>query len=47
MVHVSEMANEHVRHPGDKVKEGQTVHVWVKRIDDQGRLNLTMKDPKN
>ena len=47
LVHVSEMANERVNHPSDKVKEGQTVHVWVKRIDDQGRLNLTMKPPRD
>lgn len=47
LVHVSEMSTEHVRHPSDKVKVGQPVHVWVKNIDDQGRLNLTMKEPKN
>jgi len=43
LVHVSEMSNEHVRHPDDIMKLGQKVHVWVKNIDDQGRLNLTMK----
>ncbi|MBP9821999.1 MAG: polyribonucleotide nucleotidyltransferase [Candidatus Pacebacteria bacterium] len=43
LVHVSEMANERVNHPSDKVKLGQKVHVWVKSVDDQGRLNLTMK----
>ena len=47
LVHVSEMANERVNHPSDKVKEGQMVHVWVKKIDDQGRLNLTMKPPRD
>ena len=47
LVHVSEMSDEHVRHPSDKVKLGQKVHVWVKAIDDQGRLNLTMKERKN
>lgn len=47
LVHVSEMSNEHVRHPSDKVKQGQQVHVWVKNIDDQGRLNLTMKPKYN
>ena len=47
LVHVSEMANERVNHPSDKVKEGQKVHVWVKKIDDQGRLNLTMKSPRD
>lgn len=47
LVHVSEMANEHVRHPSDKVKPGQKVHVWVKNVDAQGRLNLTMKPRYN
>lgn len=47
LVHVSEMANERVNHPSDKVKDGQKVHVWVKKIDDQGRLNLTMKPPRD
>ena len=46
LVHVSEMANERVNYFSDKVKDGQKVHVWVKKIDDQGRLNLTMKPPR-
>lgn len=44
LVHVSEMSDEHVRHPSDILKPGQKVHVWVKNIDDAGRLNLTMKN---
>ena len=47
LVHVSEMKDEHVRHPSDVVKTGQKVRVWVKNIDDAGRLNLTMKPRKN
>lgn len=43
LVHVSEMSSDRVRHPSDLVKVGQTVHVWVKNIDDYGRINLTMK----
>ena len=43
LVHVSEMSNEHVRHPSDLVKIGQVVHIKVKNIDDYGRINLTMK----
>lgn len=43
LVHVSEMANEHVRHPSDLVKIGQVVHIKVKNIDDYGRINLTMR----
>ncbi len=47
MVHVSEMSNERVRHPSDILKEGQRVHVWLKNVDDMGRINLTMKAPHN
>ena len=43
LVHVSEIAKEHVRHPSDVLKVGQVVHVKVKNIDDYGRINLTMK----
>ena len=46
MVHVSEMSNERVRHPSDILKEGQKVHVWLKNVDDMGRINLTMKEPR-
>jgi polyribonucleotide nucleotidyltransferase len=46
MVHVSEMGRERVRHPSDVLKEGQKVHVWLKNIDDMGRINLTMRAPR-
>jgi len=42
LVHVSEMATEYVKDPGDIVKIGQVVKVRVKEIDDQGRTNLSM-----
>jgi polyribonucleotide nucleotidyltransferase len=48
MVHVSELAPYHVSRPSDVVEIGQTVQVKIKEIDDQGRINLTMKNlPEN
>lgn len=43
MVHVSEMSTEYVSKPEDVVQIGQAVKVRVKEIDDQGRVNLSMK----
>ncbi len=48
MVHVSELAPYRIGKPSDFVSEGDIVHVRVKEIDDQGRVNLTMKGlPQN
>jgi len=44
LVHVSQMAEERVNHPSDVVKEGDKVTVKLVAIDDQGRLNLSMKE---
>ena len=44
LVHISKIANERVRNVSDYVKEGDKVPVKVIDIDDQGRINLTMKD---
>jgi len=46
LVHVSEMADKRVEHPGDMVKEGDTVTVKLVAIDDRGRLVLSMKQAK-
>lgn len=43
MVHVSEMANERVEHPGDLVKMGDKGPVKVIAVDDTGRVKLSMK----
>jgi polyribonucleotide nucleotidyltransferase len=43
MVHVSEMAPYRIGKPSDFLKEGDMVTVFVKEIDDKGRVNLTMK----
>ena len=43
MVHVSHMAEGFVKKPEDVVELGQVVKVKVIEIDDQGRINLTMR----
>jgi len=48
MVHVSELAPYHINKPSDFLNIGDTVMVKIKEIDDQGRINLTMKGlPEN
>ncbi len=46
MVHISEMSNERVNKVTDILKMGQKVHVWVKGVDDMGKISLTMKGPR-
>jgi len=43
MVHVSELAPYRIGKPGDFINIGDEVTVKIKEIDDQGRVNLTMK----
>jgi len=43
MVHVSELAPYRVGKPSDFINIGDEVTVKIKEIDDQGRVNLTMK----
>lgn len=43
MVHVSELAPYRIEKPGDFLNIGDEVTVKIKEIDDQGRINLTMK----
>ncbi len=43
MVHVSQMSNDFVKSPSDVVKIGEKVKVRVIEIDEQGRINLSMK----
>ncbi|MEK7502465.1 MAG: polyribonucleotide nucleotidyltransferase [Patescibacteria group bacterium] len=43
MVHVSQMGQGFVKNPNDVVSIGQKVKVRVVEIDDQGRINLSMK----
>ncbi len=42
LVHVSRMSKEYVQDAASIVKVGDTVHVYVKGIDDMGRTDLSM-----
>lgn len=42
LVHVSRMSKEYVQDASAIVKEGDTVHVYVKGVDDMGRTDLSM-----
>ncbi len=43
LVHISEIAHERTNAVSDVLKVGDTVKVKVKEIDDQKRINLSMK----
>jgi len=48
MVHVSELAPYRIEKPSDFLNIGDEVTVKIKEVDDQGRINLTMKSlPEN
>lgn len=47
LIHISELANYRVAKVEDVVKIGDIVPVKVKNIDDQGRINLSLKDALN
>lgn len=42
LVHVSRMSKDYVQDANSLVKEGDTVHVYVKGVDDMGRVDLSM-----
>ena len=43
LVHISKLAKRFVKHPSDVVRVGDTVTVWVEKVDrDRGRISLTM-----
>lgn len=46
LVHVSRMATGFVKDPNDLVKLGDTLHVRVREIDEQGRVSLTALTPE-
>jgi polyribonucleotide nucleotidyltransferase len=41
LIHISQLSEEHIAHPGDVVKEGDVIPVVVTEIDELGRLNLS------
>ena len=43
LVHISKLAKRFVKHPSDVVTVGDTVKVWVERVDrERGKISLTM-----
>ena len=43
LVHISKMSRHFVKHPSDVVAVGDTVKVWVEKVDrDRGKISLTM-----
>ncbi|WP_418740118.1 Tex family protein [Enorma sp.] len=43
LVHISKLSTRFVKHPSDVVAVGDTVQVWVERVDrDRGKISLTM-----
>jgi small subunit ribosomal protein S1 len=46
VVHISQLQQEHTNRVEDVVQVGQTVEVWVKRVDPKkNRIDLTMVEP--
>lgn len=46
LLHISDLAEKGVTRTSDVLAEGQTVDVWVKKVDlTSGRLSLTMMEP--
>ena len=42
LVHISKLANHFVKHPSDVVRVGDTVNVWVEKVDrDRKKISLT------
>lgn len=47
LVHISQIGDRFIRHPGEVVKTGDTVRVWVLEVNEaKKRIALTMKPPK-
>lgn len=48
LVHISQITDKFIKHPGDVLKVGDIVTVWVLSVDVQRkRISLTMKKPKD
>lgn len=43
LVHISEISSRYVKDINDCIKKGDTVKVKVTKIDEQGRISLSMK----
>ena len=48
LIHITEMGQENVAHPGDIIAEGDSVKVTILRIEsDRRRLGLSLKGPES
>ena len=43
LVHISEISSKYIKDINDVVKKGDTVKVKIKKIDDDGKISLSMK----
>ena len=43
-MHISQISPERVERVSDHLKEGQEVYVKVLKIDDRGKISLSMKE---
>jgi len=46
LVHISELAEGHVKKTSDVVKKGQKISVMILGVDEKGRVNLSYKSAK-
>ena len=47
LVHISQVSNRFIKHPGEVVKVGDVVKVWVMSVEpEKKRISLTMKESK-
>ena len=47
LVHISKMVNRFVKHPSDVIRVGDTVDVWVEKVDrDRKKISLSMIEPR-
>ena len=47
LVHISKMANRFVKHPSDVVRVGDTVDVWIEKVDrERKKISLSMIEPR-
>ncbi|MDD5938266.1 MAG: S1 RNA-binding domain-containing protein, partial [Clostridiales bacterium] len=47
LVHISQISDRFIRHPGEVLSVGDVVTVWVLGVDEKKkRISLTMKRPK-
>ena len=47
LLHISEISDRYIKHPGEVLSVGDVVTVWVLRVEEaKKRIGLTMKKPK-